>query len=148
MYCWFEYGTHAILSTGSSALSASSRKWPGTSPRTGCSCPTRVMAFTCTPDERPCVASKRFEMNWNSAIESRLKRGWPPVPSTADTCWPSMFSWNSRDSPPLRSVIGAGAGGVGAVARREQRQRHPVAALHRQLLHLARVDVAADGSTC
>ena len=43
----------------------------------------QVIAFTWTPEERPCVASKRFEMNWNSAIESRLKRGWPPGPRTS-----------------------------------------------------------------
>ena len=30
----------------------------------------QVIAFTWTPVDRPCVASKRFEMNWNSAIES------------------------------------------------------------------------------
>ena len=34
-----------------------------------------VGAFTCTPVDRPWVASNRFEMNWNSAIESWLKRG-------------------------------------------------------------------------
>jgi hypothetical protein len=34
--------------------------------------PDLVIAFTCTPDDRPCVASNRLEMNWNSAIESRL----------------------------------------------------------------------------
>ena len=45
--------------------------------------PDLVIAFTCTPDDRPCVASNRFEMNWNSAIASRLKRGWPPGPSCA-----------------------------------------------------------------
>ena len=33
--------------------------------------PGRV-TFTCTPDERPCVASKRLVVSWNSAIESRL----------------------------------------------------------------------------
>jgi hypothetical protein len=34
-----------------------------------------VIAFTCTPLERPCVASKRLDRNWNSAIASRLNRG-------------------------------------------------------------------------
>ena len=34
--------------------------------------PDLVIALTCTPDERPCVASNRFEMNWNSAIASLL----------------------------------------------------------------------------
>ncbi len=66
--------------------------------------PERVMAFTCTPDERPCVASNRFEMNWNSrdrvAAEPRLAAG----AELLVTCWPSMFSWNSRTSP--RSCTG------------------------------------------
>ena len=36
------------------------------------STPEQVIAFTCTPDERPCVASNRFDRNWNSAMESWL----------------------------------------------------------------------------
>ena len=66
-----------------------------------------MIAFTCTPVERPCVASNRFEMNWNSAIESWLKRGWPPVPSSDEICWPSRFNWNSRASPLFLSGSGA-----------------------------------------
>ncbi len=61
--------------------------------------PDLVMAFTCTPDERPCVASKRFEMNWNSAIASLLYLDWFPVPRFDVTCRPSTLSWNSRTSP-------------------------------------------------
>ena len=37
-------------------------------------------------------------------MASRLNRGWPPGPSWLVTCWPSMFSWNSRTSP--RSCTG------------------------------------------
>ena len=37
--------------------------------------PPLVMALTWTPAERPCVASKRFETNSNSAIASRLYLG-------------------------------------------------------------------------
>ena len=37
--------------------------------------PDFVMALTRTPVERPTVASNRFAMNWNSAIESWLYRG-------------------------------------------------------------------------
>jgi hypothetical protein len=54
--------------------------------------------LTCTPVDRPCVASNRFEMNWNSAIASWLYRGWPPVPNSDVTCWPSTWKWNSRVS--------------------------------------------------
>ena len=66
--------------------------------------PDLVMAFTCTPDERPCVASNRFEMNWNSAIASLLYRDWLPVPRFDVTCRPSTLSWNSRTS--TRSCTG------------------------------------------
>jgi hypothetical protein len=34
--------------------------------------PDFVTAFTWTPEDRPWLASNRLEMNWNSAIESRL----------------------------------------------------------------------------
>ncbi len=66
--------------------------------------PDLVTAFTCTPDERPWVASNRFEMNWNSAIESLLYRDWLPVPRFEVTCMPSTLSWNSRTS--TRSCTG------------------------------------------
>ena len=66
--------------------------------------PDFVIAFTCTPDDRPWVASKRFEMNWNSAIASLLYRGWLPAPMFALTCMPSTFRLNSRTSP--RSCTG------------------------------------------
>ena len=46
-----------------------SRKLPRTDPAKVW-VPDRVIARTCTPDERPCVASNLFEMNWNSAMES------------------------------------------------------------------------------
>src|SRR5438552_2250239 len=69
--------------------------------------PDLVMAFTCTPVERPWVASNWFVMNWNSAIESWLKRGWLPAPSSEPICCPSRLSWNSRVSPPFRSGSGA-----------------------------------------
>ena len=52
--------------------------------------PDLVTAFTCTPAERPCVASKRLAMNSNSAIASRLNRGSPfPTRSVGVTCCPS-----------------------------------------------------------
>ena len=71
--CWFENGT-LRSSTGSSALKRSLRKLPRNEPENRL-VPDLVMTFTCTPCDRPCVASKRFEMNWNSAIISWLKRG-------------------------------------------------------------------------
>ena len=142
-YCWFEIGT-LRPSTGSSALKRSSRKLARNEPASRF-VPDLVTTFTCTPCERPCVASNRFEMNWNSAIISWLKGGWPPPPRLLVTCMPSRFVWYSRTSPPLRSGSGdVGVGRRGPAARREQRQRHPVAAVHRQLLHLLRIDVAAE----
>ena len=45
-------------------------------------------------------------MNWNSAIISWLKAGWPPPPRLLVTCMPSRFVWYSRTSPPLRSGSG------------------------------------------
>ena len=69
--------------------------------------PDLVIAFTCTPVDRPCVASNWLVTNWNSAIESWLKRGWLPAPSSEEICCPSRLSWNSRASPPLRSGSGA-----------------------------------------
>jgi len=37
--------------------------------------PDLLIALTTAAGDRPCVASKRFDTNSNSAIESRLKRG-------------------------------------------------------------------------
>ena len=65
-----------------------------------------MITLTCTPADRPWVASNRFEMNWNSAIESWLYRGWPPVPNSDVTCWPSTLRWNSRVSLLFRSGSG------------------------------------------
>ena len=70
LYCWFLYGTF-VLSTGSLAFQRLSRKLPTNVPLIVL-VPDLVTAFTWTPDERPCVASKRLEMNWNSAIASSL----------------------------------------------------------------------------
>ena len=39
-----------------------SRKLPTNDPE-GVLVPDLVIAFTCTPDDRPCVASNRFAMN-------------------------------------------------------------------------------------
>jgi hypothetical protein len=47
---------------GSALLNVLSRKLPMKDP-TGLLVPDLVMAFTWTPDERPWVASNRFEMN-------------------------------------------------------------------------------------
>ena len=104
LYCWFLIGS-LTPSTGFLAFHFESRKLPRTRP---CNwlLPDLVIAFTCTPVERPIVASKRLATNWNSAIESWLYFGWPPVPMSAETCWPSTFNWNSRASPPLRSGSG------------------------------------------
>ena len=103
------------------------------------------MAFTCTPFERPCVASNRFEMNWNSAIESWLKRGWP---SGAELGRDLLSVEIELKLARLAVVpVRQRRGGVGrgrAASRRQQRQRHPVAAGNRQLLHLLRIDVAAE----
>jgi hypothetical protein len=81
--------------------------------------PPLLMAFTCTPGDRPCVASKRFEMNWNSAMVSRLNRVPPP--------------------PVLDGIVAH----VGCpVPRCQQGERRPSTAGDRKLLHLPRVDVA------
>src|SRR6266550_5387678 len=103
LYCWFLYGTF-VLSTGSTAFHRLSRKFPTNVPFNWL-VPDLVIAFTCTPDERPCVASKRLEMNWNSAIASLLYRDWLPVPRFEVTCRPSTLSWNSRTS--TRSCTGS-----------------------------------------
>ena len=71
--CWFLIGT-TRASTGFSALKRSSRKLPRNEPANRF-VPDLVIMFTCTPDERPCVASNRFEMYWNSAIISWLNAG-------------------------------------------------------------------------
>ena len=102
--CWLSIGS-TWFRTGFSALKRLLRKLPRNSPANWLP-PDLVIAFTCTPVDRPIVASKRLEMNWNSAIESWLYFGWPPVPMSADTCWPSMLSWNSRASPLFRSGSG------------------------------------------
>src|SRR6266536_5771484 len=82
-HCWSEYGT-TTCSTGSALLNLLSRKLPRNDPE-GLLVPDLVIAFTCTPDDRPCVASNRFEMNWNSAMASRLYLAWLPVPRFAVT---------------------------------------------------------------
>ena len=64
------------------------------------------MACTWMPSDRPWVMSKRFVITWNSAIASRLKRGWPkPPPATCCviSC-PSRFSWNCRSRTGLVST--------------------------------------------
>ena len=105
--------------------------------------PDLVMAFTCTPLERPCVASKRLAMNSNSAIESRLNCGWPwPYAWICVTCWPSRLSWKFPVAPLVST--GVAPTSFERAPRREQRQRHPVSSEHRQLRHLPRVDVAAE----
>src|SRR5438552_17115396 len=90
-YCWFLYGS-TRLRTGSAALHLLSRKLPTNDPDK-LLVPDLVTAFTCTPDERPWVASNRFEMNWNSAIASSLLRPRLPLPWVAVTCRPWTFSW-------------------------------------------------------
>src|ERR1700687_3388914 len=60
-HCWSEYGT-TTCSTGSGLLNLLSRKLPTNDPE-GLLVPDLVTAFTCTPDDRPWVASNRFEMN-------------------------------------------------------------------------------------
>ena len=68
--CWLSIGT-TRFSTGFCALKRLLRKLPRTDPENWL-VPDLVIAFTCTPVERPIVASNRLEMNWNSAIESWL----------------------------------------------------------------------------
>ena len=87
--------------------------------------PDLLIALTCTPEDRPWVASKRFEMNWNSAMESRLYSGWPPMPSCCVTCCPSTLSWYSRTSarswtgvPPMLVVRLPGASSASEVQSR------------------------------
>ena len=85
--------------------------------------------------------SNRLVTTWNSAIASRLNFGWPkPEPATCCVIsWPSRFSWNCAIAHARRGVDG-----VGGDALDLHRQLHPVAALQRQLLHLAAIDVAGD----
>ena len=73
LYCWLLIGS-TLLATGSSALKLLAWKLVRNSPENRL-VPDFVMAFTCTPVERPVVASNRLAMNWNSAIESWLYRG-------------------------------------------------------------------------
>ena len=103
--------------------------------------PDFVIAFTWTPDDRPCVASNRFEMNWNSAIESLLYRG---LVAGAQVRRHLLTVDVELELPDVAAVLdGKRALRVGPVARRQQGERHPVAALRRQLRHLPRIDVAA-----
>ncbi len=104
LYCWLSTFS-TVCSTGFSALNLLLRKLPRNRPATWL-LPDFVMALTWTPVDRPIVASKRLATNWNSAIESWLNFAWPPVPMSAETCWPSTFNWNSRASPPFRSGSG------------------------------------------
>src|SRR6185436_3467396 len=84
-----------------------SRKLPRTEPANRF-VPDLVITFTCTPSERPCVASNRFEMNCSSEITSWLTSGWRPPPSSLLTCWPSTLVWkNCWSPPPPRIGIGA-----------------------------------------
>ncbi len=56
--------------------------------------PDFVIAFTIMPAVRPLVASNRLVVSSNSAIESRLKRGWFCWQhSVKVTCWPSTLIW-------------------------------------------------------
>ena len=78
-------------------------------------------------------------MTWNSAMASRLKRGWPK-PTAGHLL---------RDLLPVevqleRAIAHAGVvvDGVGGDALHLHGQLHPVAALQRQFLHLAAIDVA------
>ncbi len=72
--------------------------------------PDFVITFTCAPDERPCVASNRFEMNWNSAIASRPKLGcrFEPPQQLFVTWMPSTFSC----TVPSAVVTGSPPGSV------------------------------------
>jgi len=56
------------------------------------------------PADRPCVMSNMLVTIWNSAIASRLKRGWPkPEPATfCVICWPSRFSCQRSSMAPCR----------------------------------------------
>src|SRR4030095_13681836 len=109
LYCWFLIGTTRGGSRlGSGELKLLSRKLDRKTPDR-LLVPDLVIAFTCTPDDLPWVASNRFETNWHSAIESWLYRGWFPAPSSDEICCPSRLSWNSRASPPFRSGSGAEA---------------------------------------
>src|SRR6266699_669046 len=92
LYCWFLYG-RTRFNTGSGEFQLALRKLPTNVPDV-LLVPDLVIAFTCTPDDRPCVASNRFEMNWNSAIASRPKLGcrFEPPQQLFVTCRPSMFS--------------------------------------------------------
>src|ERR1051325_6019009 len=59
--------------------------------------PDLVIAFTCTPIDRPWLASNRFDTYSTSAMASWPNRGCPnPYRSPAEivcvTCWPSRFN--------------------------------------------------------
>ena len=108
----------------------------GSSPRTsphGVLVPDLVMTFTCAPDERPCVASNRFEMNWNSAMASRPKLGcrFAPPQQLFVTCMPSTLSWTVPSAGGHRHAARIGV--VRAGARRQHRQVEEVPPVHRQL---------------
>ncbi len=66
------------------------------------------MAFTCTPIEPPCVASKRLDTNSNSAIASLLYFGWPkPLVWFWVTRKPSTFNWKVPTPTVPTSVPGS-----------------------------------------
>ena len=132
-------------STGFSALNSAVAEVAAERARTAGCVPDLVIAFTCTPVDRPCVASNRFEMNWNSAIESWLNRGWPPVPMFGrhllavdvelELARLAAVAVRQRRGRRWSSVVRLpGASSASAI------QLRPV---HRQLLHLPRIDVAA-----
>jgi hypothetical protein len=102
-----------------------------------------VTALTIAAGERPCVASKRFETNSNSAMVSRLvawliqraERVAHLLTVQIEGERRIVFARDRHRSSPMVVV---------RFARRQQRQRHPLAALHGQLGHLQRIDISAD----
>jgi hypothetical protein len=142
LYCWF-FKRHDRFEDGSGALHAnrgSSREHP-----VSCCVPDLVMAFTCTPDERPCVASNRFEMNWKLrdrvAAEARLdRRAELAGDLLAVEIELELANVAPGGSDPARAPPHRGR----AIARREQRQRHPVAPCTGSSDICFAIDVAAE----
>ena len=108
--------------------------------------PDLVMAFTCTPLDRPCARIEavrdELELRDRVAAVARLPEADGQL---LVTCWPSRFIWNA-DVRGFRRT-GTSETALSRLPGRQHRQVHPVPAVHRQFLHLSWIDVAAQRST-
>ena len=92
----------------SAALNRSSRKYPERLPAK-LLVPDLVTTLTCTPLDRPWVASNRALTNSNSAIASRLNFGSPHLAQAMleVTCCPSTLIWKKPPWEPLGDSVTA-----------------------------------------